>query len=946
MKGEFYFSRKDTFMDKIIQHLENLPDEILKQRRFFRVGGYNHKRGGIWDNKMPIDKWNNTENQSFYNELNFTDKRQLAGFDICGHGKAPDYLVLDFDHVLDADGNFVNDDAQKWYNLVAQSETYCEKSISKHGLHFLINSSSDGEFSKMASGKAASLNLGGNAKIEIFNKPNGRYFLLTGDVYNCAPKTPISADCSIINTLLDEIRKQNTAKKSKNQSNTEKFDFIKNNDTSKAREMTKFIPCKDLDYNDWLAVGMILKTNGNPIDDWINWSRADSARFDEQTCRYKWDTFSDNGDLKIGTLCNMAKKYGYQPPNEVTAAIDLLSSIDDEDLSPDTVLTPDVIHAAALLKIKSQLEYQKFYERLTGKVKLKGFAAAVKEEQINIYNARNNAVKIKDSSDTVINAILQKLEWKYDKHGFPVEVKDTEKNFLLIFNHDPLIKGLIGYNEFTHQDVLLKPTKWKTNGVGTDWTDSDDAHLRCYIRTHYTELKSLDSMRDNITVFSRKNSFHPIKKYLESLVWDGTPRAKTFFSKFLKVEESEYSKEVTFKWLLGAIARIYHEGCDFQFALVLHGKQGIGKGFCLQHLGREWYVDIKCESLDDSHSLDTIERGWIVEIPELSAGRKTEVNAMKAFLSDAADTRRKAYARRAETTPRHCVFAISVNDELFLRDLTGNRRFKILECHGEFNADAANLTPEYVNQVWAEMFHYYQEIFKDGFNPALLRLSQESNLISEEIANHHLQDDGLQGEVDAFLDKPILPACIWERLTKEERRTFFINGRIKIDPADVEARIKTQIKRATTRDETLKEFRDYQAANIDDNPDSGYIVTESKSYKGEVTDVFTFYYGSVERESTCAAEIFNECFGNDRRKSMPRINEILHMIDGWTLVNQQQKNFAGAYGNQKKIYRRDEQAAADSINFLTKDADGINFLTKENHKIEENHELQPENLPF
>ena len=223
-----------------IQNLENLPDEILNQPRFFQTKG-----------KIPVVKeWQRPKMQRYYNGVK-VGLGYFAGFDICGHGDAPDYLVLDFDHIFDDNGDFVNTAAQKWYNLVAQSETYIEKSVSGHGLHAIFKPS-DGEFKKMASGKAASLILGGNAKIEIFYKPNGRYFLLTGDVYNCAPKTPVSADCSIINTLLDEINHRPPLQNKDLRADGRA-------DTSKALEMLNFIPCTDLDYNDWLAVGMILK---------------------------------------------------------------------------------------------------------------------------------------------------------------------------------------------------------------------------------------------------------------------------------------------------------------------------------------------------------------------------------------------------------------------------------------------------------------------------------------------------------------------------------------------------------------------------------------------------------------------------------------------------------------------------------------------------------------
>ena len=294
-----------------VQILDNLPDEILNQPRFFQTKG-----------KIPVVKeWQRPKMQHYYNGVK-VGLGYFAGFDICGHGGGADYLVLDFDHVFDEKGNFVNETAQKWYDLAAQSGTYIEKSVSGRGLHIICRPR-PGEFPKMASGKFARLDLGDGACVEIFYMPGGRYFLLTGDVYKCAPKTPITTDCGVVHIILDEIQKQHTARPaSKTAANIEN-----------AREMTNFIPCKDLHYNDWLAVGMILKTNGNPIDDWINWSATDPARFDEETCRYKWDTFSDNGDLTIATLCYMAKQYGYQPSQKFDDDFDSADFVDISDLA-------------------------------------------------------------------------------------------------------------------------------------------------------------------------------------------------------------------------------------------------------------------------------------------------------------------------------------------------------------------------------------------------------------------------------------------------------------------------------------------------------------------------------------------------------------------------------------------------------------------------------------
>lgn len=513
----------------------------------------------------------------------------------------------------------------------------------------------------------------------------------------------------------------------------------------------------------------------------------------------------------------------------------------------------------------------------------------------------------KDRDSQLIAAINDKLYLTPQRKRAHMQwVADSlQENADLIFSYDPVIDGLVAYDEFYRQYTFLKPVFWREGDcTGEQWKDSDDKELRRYLRKTYQNFKGAELIDDNLTHYSGINSFHPVKQYLESLQWDGVPRAETYFSKFLNIDDTEYSREITRKWLLGAISRIYHEGCDFQFALVLHGKQGIGKGYCLRMLGRKWHI-VLTDSLDDSHALDSIERGWIVEIAELAAGRKAEINAQKVFLSENATTRRKAFARRAETTPRHCVFAISVNDEHFLRDLTGNRRYKIFESHSAQNEIVEGLTAEYVDQVWAEVFQMYQTLFKNGFNDQLLRMSREVDLQADEIAEKHLQDDGLQGEIAAFLDKPILPDFIWRWLNKDERRKFFVDEHIKFDEHELNYRIRANIKFKNKAQEMINQIDSYlrDASNNVYADTVQVLIAGQKSMRKQYT-----LYGNTTRNETCAAEIFNECFGNDKRKNTNRINEILSNLADWKRIETQAKNFAGVYGNQKNSYRRDKNA--------------------------------------
>lgn len=511
-----------------------------------------------------------------------------------------------------------------------------------------------------------------------------------------------------------------------------------------------------------------------------------------------------------------------------------------------------------------------------------------------------------DDTEDIIAEIREMCSWKTDRKGNRTSINSTFANIKLIFERDPNLKGLVGFDQFTGENVFLKKAPWhEDDKSGEKWTDADDAQLRLYLRENYAELKEKQLIEDAVIRFSKSYSFNAVKKFYESLpTWDGTKRAETLFVKFLGAEDSEYTREATMKWLTGAVARVYHPGCDFQWALVLQGAQRIGKSKLLKMLGGaegvnpdgyHWHVALK-DSVDDSHAVDALQRGGIMEIEEFSAARKADINALKAFISANEDTRRFSYDKHASTRKRHGVFAVTCNDDQFLRDPTGNARFWIIKCTQEKFKRAPGMTPEYIRQVLAEVYVHYNELFKDGFDEALLKPSEALEFRAEEIAEQYLQDDGMTTEIKAFLDKKLPPKIIWHLLSKEERREFFSDGgKIQIEQADIEARFKNS---AGKRAEELQPEFD-EACRVK----AGFV----RQFAGRDGNWQLVFYGAEPREHICAAEIFNEGFGTgDKRKAMYRINEILSNLDGWHLGARLQKADP-EYREQRKPYYRDKR---------------------------------------
>ena len=264
-------------------------------------------------------------------------------------------------------------------------------------------------------------------------------------------------------------------------------------------------------------------------------------------------------------------------------------------------------------------------------------------------------------------------EWfsklKLDNKG---RVISSIENALTILENDPVLKGNIGFNEFANRAVILGKLPWPCK-IGDDWSDADDAGLRKYMESVYgiTHANKID---DALKITFQKNTFHPVRGYLESLSWDGQKRVETLLIDYLGAEDTEYVRLATRKWMCGAVARIFKPGIKFDYMLVLTGEQGIQKSTFFRILAKDWFTD-SLQNVEGNQAIEKLMGSWIIEFGELQAFSRSESNAIKRFITSQEDRTRLAYDRRVSYLKRQCVFAGTTNKSEFLKDETGNRRF-------------------------------------------------------------------------------------------------------------------------------------------------------------------------------------------------------------------------------------------------------------------------------
>lgn len=172
--------------------------------------------------------------------------------------------------------------------------------------------------------------------------------------------------------------------------------------------------------------------------------------------------------------------------------------------------------------------------------------------------------------------------------------------------------------------------------------------------------------------------FSSLQEHLDTLPdWDGEYRLDRWLVELCGAEDSEYVRAVGRLTLLAAAARAYVPGIKFDAMLILEGPQGCGKSTLLRTLaGDDFYLDgLPKGDPQDKDVVAGIAGRWIVEATELAIFKTADQDALKAFLSRTVDRARLAYKPLPEDFPRQCVVIGTTNDDDYLRDPTGLRRF-------------------------------------------------------------------------------------------------------------------------------------------------------------------------------------------------------------------------------------------------------------------------------
>lgn len=272
-------------------------------------------------------------------------------------------------------------------------------------------------------------------------------------------------------------------------------------------------------------------------------------------------------------------------------------------------------------------------------------------------------------------------------------------NALRVLEHHAPIKGMVWFDEF-HKKLF-------TGTPAREWKNVDTLNLTAYMQRMVGLSKVSDEMvYKSCIIYGHKNMRNEPRDWMESLVWDGQDRIISFLSCAFGVDdEKEYIQAASRNFWIGLVARILRPGCKMDNMLVLEGKQGAFKSTALNIIGGSWYAEMRGSVLEKDFFMN-LHGKLVIEIAELSAFRRAEFTAIKQVISCQTDRYRAPYDRSSEDHPRQSIFVGTTNEETYLGDDTGGRRFWPIKCN--------NIDLEYLRTNRDQLFAESVAKFKRG----------------------------------------------------------------------------------------------------------------------------------------------------------------------------------------------------------------------------------------
>ena len=289
----------------------------------------------------------------------------------------------------------------------------------------------------------------------------------------------------------------------------------------------------------------------------------------------------------------------------------------------------------------------------------------------------------------------------------------------------------IGYDNFLECPMIQR------NGAWDRFDDSDYVDIAMKLESDGFAGVSIPKVKDVVRKVMVQKQFDSAKEWLARIVWDGKDRCSHLFAWYFGADNSEYEKAVSMYFASAMAARVIHPGAQCDMVPILLGKQGAGKTSAVKALAPivDSFTEIDLSVRKDSDLARQLRGKLIGELGELRGLKTKESEWIKAWITRTHEEWTPKFVENSKIMPRRCVFIGTTNEDEFLVDQTGNRRWlpiKVGECNIQSLKDD-------IEQIWAQAAAIFQ---KNGV------LWQDAVRLAEEHRESHMiYDDSMVDSV-------------------------------------------------------------------------------------------------------------------------------------------------------------------------------------------------------
>jgi hypothetical protein len=341
--------------------------------------------------------------------------------------------------------------------------------------------------------------------------------------------------------------------------------------------------------------------------------------------------------------------------------------------------------------------------------------------------------------------------WHAEKQRWNI----SRKTIIAALRHVPELAGVLGFNLLSNTMEARRDFPF-AHGKAGQISGATDLLLGNWLSSMFKmPAISRQALMEAMETVAYENPWHPVQEWLGGLQWDGVSRMEKWLihaigetPESLSASMREYLGIVGRCWLLGSVNRVMQPGCKFDYCPVLEGRGGLMKSTMVRTLASDaWYSDTPFEIGKGKESQEQVQGVMMYELGELGQMGKAEINAVKAFISAMDDRYRPAYGRVLEKHPRQCVLVGTTNENTYLRDRTGNRRFWPIPVRHLIKIDWLR---KFRDQLFAEAYQLYLQ--GESYIPTL---EQEERLFVP-LQESRLVETAVTSELMVILTRPTL----------------------------------------------------------------------------------------------------------------------------------------------------------------------------------------------